>query len=152
MDGENFLTVDNLFYNLGYRSLGVDREDSDSKREQGYVVGLEYLYKVSRNSSIIPFMEFVKIKNFNGEKSRNATYSTLALIGKYSSWTGSISFIDRDIKEPLRANKVNDRLLQLSIGYKFTDNLTIDISRANIEEDGHKGSMVGANLMYLYKF
>jgi hypothetical protein len=113
---------------------------------------LEYLYKITRNSSVIPFVEMVKIRNFNGERSRNATYTTLALIGKYSSWTGSVSFIDRDIKEPLRANKVSDRMLQLTIGYKFTDNLTVDISRANIEEDGHKGSMVGANLTYLYKF
>ncbi len=152
MDGENFLTVDNLFYNLGYRSLGVDREDSDSKREQGYVFGLEYLYKVSRNTSIIPFAEFVKIKNFNGEKSRDATYSTLALIGKYSSWTGSVSYINRDIRAKLRGDKLNDKLLQLTVGYKFTDNLTIDISRANVKEDGYKGSLLGANLMYVYKF
>lgn len=152
MEGENFLTVDNLFYNLGYRSLGVDREDSNSKREQGYVVGLEYLYKVSRNSSIIPFAEIVKIKNFNGEKSRNATYSTLALIGKYSSWTSSVSYINRDIRAPLRGDKVSDKLLQLTVGYKFTDNLTVDISRANVKEEGYKGSMVGMNLMYLYKF
>jgi hypothetical protein len=152
MDGENFLSIDNLFYNLGYRSLGVEREDSNSKREQGYVIGLEYLYKVSRNSSIIPFAEMVKIRNFNGENSRNATYTTLALIGKYSSWTGSVSVIDRDIKEPLRKNKVNDRLLQLTVGYKFTDNLTVDLTRANVREDGYKGSMVGANVTYLYKF
>lgn len=152
MDGENFLSIDNLFYNLGYRSLGVEREDLNSKREQGYSIGLEYLYKVSRNSSIIPFAEIVKINNFNGERSRNATYTTLALIGKYSSWTGSVSVIDRDIKEPLRANKVNDRLLQLTVGYKFTDNLTVDLTRANVREDGYKGSMVGANVTYLYKF
>jgi len=152
MDGENFLTIDNLFYNLGYRSLGVNREDSDSKREQGYVASLEYLYKITRNSSVIPFVEMVKIKNFNGERSRDATYTTLALIGKYSSWTGSVSFIDRDIKEPLSHKKINDRMLQLTVGYKFTDNLTVDLSRANLKEDGYKAPMIGANVTYLYKF
>ena len=47
MEGENFLTVENLFYNLGYRSLGVSDVEG-SAREQGYVFGTEYLYEITR--------------------------------------------------------------------------------------------------------
>lgn len=150
MEGENFLTVENLFYNLGYRSLGVGDVEG-SAREQGYVFGTEYLYEITRDSAVIPFLEVVRINNFTGEKNRNATYATLAVIGKYSSWTGSISFIKRDIKKPQQRN-INDRQLQFSVGYKFSDNFTIDVSRADIKEDGFRGALIGVNATYLYKF
>ncbi len=149
-EGEDFLSFDNWYYNFGYRSLGVDNL-ANRAREQGYVIGSEYLYKLGRNSSLIPFIEIVKIKNFTGERSRNADYTTLAVIGKYSSWTASASLIHRDIKYA-RATDTKDRQIQFSIGYKFTDNFTLDISRADIKEDGRKGALVGATVSYLYKF
>jgi hypothetical protein len=152
MEGEKLFAVDNLFYNFGYRSLSVDKASPSRSREQGYVAGAEYLYKLSRNSSLIPFVEVVRIKNFTGEKARNADYKTIALISKYGSWTGSASFIQRDIDNGQAGVSDKGRQLQLSIGYKFTDNLTLDVSRADIEEDGSKGSLIGATLSYLYKF
>jgi hypothetical protein len=151
MEGENFLTIDNLFYNLGYRSLGVGDNVDDSKREQGYVFGAEYLHEITANSAIIPLIELVRINNFTGEKNRDATYATLAVIGKYSNWTSSISFIKREIKQQ-RQSDINDRQLQFSVGYKFSDNFTIDVSRADIKENGFKGSLLGITASYLYKF
>jgi hypothetical protein len=38
------------------------------------------------------------------------------------------------------------------ISYKFTDNLTLDVSRAIIRENNHDAGIFGANLNYLYKF
>ena len=153
LEGENFLNLShNLFYNVGYRSLSVDNEGANRAREQGYVFGSEYLYKLSRRSSIIPFVEIVRIKNFTGERNRNADYRTLALIGKYSSWITSASLIQSDIKSNLTGARNKGRQMQLSFGYKFTNNMTIDVSRADIREDGNKGSMLGATLTYLYKF
>lgn len=149
MEGENFLSVDNWFYNVGYRSLSVDNA-ANRAREQGYVFGSEYLYKIGRNTSIIPFIELVRINT--GERGRNANYRTLALIGKYSSWTASASYIQRDIKQAQRTSNIKDSQMQFSIGYKFTDNLTIDVSRANVKEDGTKGALIGATVSYLYKF
>ena len=155
MEGENFLTVDNWFYNLGFRSLGVDY--SGRKRETGYVAGSEYLYKIGRETSLIPFVEIVRIQNFSGESGRVGNYATLAAIAKYSSWTASTSFMIRHIKRPnnnlANLSKANtDKQWQFSIGYKFTDNLTIDISRAIITENHYNAGIFGANLNYLYKF
>ena len=153
MEGEDFLTVDNWFYNVGYRSLGVDKESR--KRENGVVVGSEYLYKIGRETSLIPFFEMVRINNFSGEVGRSANYITVAAIGKYASWTASTSLILRNIKRPSNSALTRiayDRQLQFSIGYKFTDNLTLDISRAVIHENDHDAGIFGANLNYLYKF
>ena len=153
MEGEDFLTVDNWFYNVGFRSLGVDKESR--KRETGLVVGSEYLYKIGRETSLIPFFEMAKIDNFSGEAGRSANYVTIAAIGKYASWTTSASLILRNIKRPTTSalpRTAYDRQLQFSIGYKFTDNLTLDVSRAIIHEDNHDAGIFGASLNYLYKF
>lgn len=155
MEGENFLTIDNWFYNIGYRSMGVDY--SGHKRETGYVLGSEYLYKIGKETSLIPFVEIVRIQNFSGESGRVSNYATIAAIGKYSSWTASASFMIRNIdrskttvSNPIKS--ITDKQIQFSIGYKFTDNLTLDVSRAEINENYSKGGMFGANLNYLYKF
>ena len=153
MEGEDFLTVDNWFYNVGFRSLGVDKESR--KRESGVVVGSEYLYKIGRETSLIPFFEMVRIDNFSGESGRSANYITIAAIGKYASWTASTSLILRNIKRPTTSalqGTAYDRQLQFSIGYKFTDNLTLDVSRAIIHENNHDAGIFGASLNYLYKF
>lgn len=156
IEGEDLFGIENWFYNAGYRNLGVKGNSTinglDRGREKGFVFGSEYLYKLAQQTSIVPFVELVKIDNFAGEKSRNATYTTFALIGKYSAWTASSSFVTRNIKQPQRGYNVNDRQLQFSIGYKFTDNLTFDVSRANIKEAGYAGSLIGATLSYVYKF
>lgn len=154
IEGENLLTIDNLFYNFGYRSMGVDARGR--KRETGYVAGVEYLYKIGRETSLIPFVEIVRTENFSGEKGRVGNYATFAAIGKYSSWTASASLMIRNIKRPNTLFDIpkssTDRQLQFSIGYKFTDNLTLDVSRAVISENGFSAGIFGASLNYLYKF
>ncbi len=153
MEGENFLTVDNWFYNVGYRSLGVDK--LGRKRENGLVVGSEYLYKIGRETSLIPFFELVRINNFSGENGRSVNFATFAAIGKYSNWTMSASLMVRNIKRPVTSplpRSSFDRQVQFSIGYKFTDNLTLDVSRMALKENGYEAGIFGAILNYLYKF
>jgi len=154
MEGKNFLGIENVFYNLGYRNLAVANSGDGHARETGYVMGAEYLYKIGRETSIIPMFEAVAIDNFSGIQGRNARYSTLALIGNYRSWTASTSLVTRDIKSGRSEidSSASDNQVQFSIGYKFTDNLTLDISRANIKESGKTGSLLGATMSYIYKF
>ncbi|MBU6140570.1 MAG: hypothetical protein KGP29_03305 [Proteobacteria bacterium] len=152
MEGKNFIGIENWFYNFGYRNLAVGKVEGRS-REVAHVVGSEYLYKITRDTSLIPLMEFVNIKDFGGETGRDARYTTLALIAKYSGWIASASVVTREIKQRQRSgNDVSDHQIQFSIGYKFTNNLTLDLSRANIKENGSKGSLIGTTLSYLYKF
>lgn len=151
MEGKNLFGIENWFYNFGYRNLAVGKVEGRS-REVARVVGSEYLYKVSRDTSLIPFIELVSIGNFGGETGRNARYATMALIGKYSAWTASASVVARTIDQPQTSSKISGSQVQFSIGYKFTDNFTIDVSRANIKEDGNSGALIGTTLSYLYKF
>lgn len=151
IDGKDFFGVEDLTYNLGFRSLSVDRLEG-RQREKGYVIGTEYLHKIG-DTSFIPFVELVRINSFTGEQGRNATYSTAALIAKYSSWTGSVSYLTRSIKSHIASQGIGkSNQVQLSVGYKFTNNLTLDFTRSNMKEDGYKGSMIGAVVSYLYQF
>lgn len=154
MKGERFMGHENWFYNLGYRSLGATQNGSgiERARETGYVFGSEYLYKVGANTSVIPFVELVKMSNFTGERGRNATYATMALIVKYSGWTTSVSQINKKIAQHQGIGRISDHQTQLSIGYKFINNFSIDVSRANIKENGHSGSLFGVLLGYVYNF
>ncbi len=151
MEGEDLFAVDNLFYNLGYRSLGVDGSVA-GKREQGYVFSMEYLHKLGYDSSLIPFFEVVKINNFSGQAGRNAVYTTAALMYKYSSWNASISNLTRGIKQNQADGSASGRQMQLSLGYKFTNNIALDITRSKIREDGKSGSLLGAMLSYVHSF
>lgn len=152
MDGQNLFGYENWFYNIGHRSLGVSNLEGRA-REKGYVFGTEYLYKLGEQTSIIPFIEVTRINNFTGERNRDATYSTIALIGNYSSWTASISKLSRHIKQTQDITPtVNDRQLQLSIGYKFTNNLTVDVSRSSLKEGGNRASVIGMLVSYVHEF
>ena len=140
-----------MSYNAGFRSLSVYRLPG-RQREKGYVAGSEYLYKMG-DTSVIPFFEVVKINSFTGEQGRNATYTTASLITKYSSWSGSISYLTRNIKSHREIEGIKkSNQLQLSVGYKFTNNLTLDFTRANMNEDGNKGALLGLLASYIYQF
>lgn len=151
MEGHNPFGIKNWNYNFGYRNLSVDNAvDRDS--EKGYVVGSEYLYKASNDTYLIPFIEIVKINNFTGESGKDALYTTIAGILRYSSWTASISSLKRDINSTNNKSSSNGRQIQVSAGYKFTNNFTVDVSRSNIREDGSKGALFGVVFSYFYKF
>ncbi len=154
IQGDRFLGYENWFYNAGYRNLGVKQNGIyDRARETGYVLGSEYLYKLAYNTSIIPFVEVTKIDNFTGEKDRNATYTTMALIAKYSGWTASISQIYRNIKQPQRTSgDIKDYQTQLSLGYRFMNNFSVDVSRANAKESNQSLTLVGVMLSYVHKY
>lgn len=149
IEGEDLFGINDLYYNFGYRNLSVDKT-ANSDDEKGFVAGAEYSIPLSTNTSLIPFVEFVSIDNLSGIASRDATYTTLALIAKYSGWTTSVSNVKRKIDSSTA--KYNDYQVQFSVGYKFDNNIAIDVSKANIKEDGNKGSLIGAIISYIYNF
>lgn len=155
IEGRRFFGVRNLFYNFGYRSLGVDDFVEESARESAFTANLEYLYRFGRAGSLIPVFEYVKIDNFTGRKDRDADYLTTSLIAKYSGWNASLTAVFRNIDNnyetaPLRKNR--DYLYQFNVGYKFNNNIALDISRAEIKEDNINSSNLGFIMSYLYQF
>lgn len=153
MEGDKFLGEDNWFYNIGYRSLSVDNAgDSNKERETGYVFGTEYKMRFGSNTTLTPFSEITKISNLSGFSGRDATYTTFALVGRYSRWTASVSSIFREIAEYQDIEKIDDRQVQVSVGYKFVNNISVDVSRASIIEDKRSISIFGGIVSYLYTF
>ena len=149
--GEDLFGVGNLVYNIGYRNLEV--KDLEGRGDEtGFVGGLEYLIPMTSNASLIPFVEAVSIKNFSGESNRDAKYYTVALVVKYKSWTTSVSSVTRDIEKKNAVDNVIDRQVQYSVGYKFDNNISIDISRAEIKEDRYDASIIGVLVSYVYNF
>jgi hypothetical protein len=150
LEGADLLDVQDLFYNFGYRNLDID-DSHEGNREKGYTVNLEYPIKTSENGAITPFFELVKINNFTGRSGRDAIYLTTALLGRYNKMTASVSNVMRDIKKN-PTTRSRDNQFQVSIGYKITDSLTIDLSRAVIREVGNRGVALGAMMSYIYQF
>ena len=151
IDGKDFLDVANLTYNFGYSKLTVDNIQNRAD-QSGYVGGLEYTIPVGFNTYVMPYMEVAKINNMAGELDRNALYTTLALIGKYNGWTGSISRIGRDIRQKNIYGNVEDYQVQVTAGYKFRNNISVDVTRMRLKEDGYNASLIGILVSYTYQF
>lgn len=152
MEGQDLFNVTNLYYNLGYRNLGIN-EAPNRKRESGYTLGLEYLFNLNPNTKLIPLLEIVKINNFGGAQDRDALYYTLSAMATYSSWSASLTYNKRNIDKSVdMAKKINDKMFQMTIGYKINQNMTFDFTRAMIDENGYSATAFGANLSYLVKF
>ncbi|MFT6076926.1 MAG: hypothetical protein ACJA02_000370 [Myxococcota bacterium] len=150
VEGQDLFGVRDLFYNVGYRHLQVD-EILGRDDETGFVGGLEYLLPLGPSTSLIPFIEVASINNFTGQEGRDILYSTIALMAKYSSWSASISSVTRDI-DIKNSKGITDRQLQYSLGYKFTNNLAVDLSHMSLKEDGNKATVIGAVVSYVYNF
>jgi hypothetical protein len=151
MEGQDLFNIEDLFYNIGYRNLNVENI-AGRDNETGYVGGLEYSYPIGLNSSIIPFIEVAKINNMSGEVDRDTLYTTLALVGRYNKWTASVSHVTRKIRQKNFIGNIRDRQLQYSVGYKFTNNIAVDISRVGLKENNNKETLMGAVLSYMYTF
>ena len=151
LEGKNFLGLEDLFYNFGYRKLDVENI-AGRKAEEGFVGGAEYLFPIGVDSSLIPFIEAAQINNLSGEQDRNVLYLTAALIFKYSGWNLSISHIVRDIKQNSGIGNVTDSQLQYSAGYKFKNNVSVDVTRMNLRENHNEAVIVGAMVSYFYEF
>ena len=155
LEGDNLFAFKNWFYYFGYRSLAVKNPIVNNiyrDREQALAISSEYKHKIGKQTSLIPFAEAVYIKNASGIKDRNSTYLTTALIGQFSSWTASGSYGLKNINNKQINNNKTDKQLQFSVGYKFDNNITLDLSRAKITENGQNAVLVGANLTYMQEF
>lgn len=150
--GSRVLGIEDLSYNVAYRSLDVGNIDGAS-REQGLTAGGEYKWRIGSLTYLIPMIELVKINNFTGFSGRNATYLTASTKLSYDNWSAGISYANRDISnKKFAASNENGRQLQLFVGYKFKNGLTIDIARAKIKEGNNSASLIGGSLGYIYQF
>ena len=151
LHGENVMGYEDWKYNIGHRSLAVD-DIEGRERELGYVLGTSYDYELGINTSLIPYLEIANFSNFSGEEGRKATFITAAVSLRYSSWNLGVSHLSKDIKGGVRGFDSDDKLLQLYVGYKFSDKVSLDFTRAAVDEGDKSGTMAGLLLSYRYEF
>jgi hypothetical protein len=150
VNGNNFL-LENLSYNLGYRSLGVEKMPQAS-REIGYTGGLSYLFELENGISLSPLVELVKINNFAGVLGNNNSYASFALMTNYNKISAGILNVYRNIKQKNSNLNLDDSQLQFSLGYKFTENLSTDFTMLKLNENNDNNLLLGAMIKYSYKF
>ncbi len=152
IEGQNFLNINNLFYNIAYRSSSADA--NGNKTEKGYLISSQYIYNLTENTTIKPLFEIALIDNLHGYNKSDALYKTFAIQAKYSSWTTSITLNQKDIEINNDNNKLktNTDIIQFSLGYQINKNFAIDFTRARIDENKYKYNILGANIIFDKKF
>ncbi|MBL6664732.1 MAG: hypothetical protein ISQ34_02695, partial [Rickettsiales bacterium] len=109
-------------------------------------------YELGINTSFVPYFEMAKFDNFSGEEGRSADFMTLAASLRYSSWNLGVSYLKKDFHSVRQSIKNDDKLFQIYVGYKFSDSLHLDFTRAAINEHEKKGTLAGFLLSYRYDF
>jgi len=147
LSGKNFLYVEDLSYHLAHKKLDVSSENL--AEENGYVINFEYLFKIGNNSSIIPFYEFVKTNNMNGTRGQDVNHQIASLNFNYSSWDFAVSYFTKDIK---KYNKISDKYLEYSLGYKISDSMGVEVSRINGKENNINHNALYTMFSYIMTF
>lgn len=151
LEGKDLFEISNLSYHIGYRHLGVEKT-ATSAPETGYTTSLAYTFELENNISLTPYVEYVKLNNYTGDKNRNNSYSFAAVTAKYDKWSASVLGGLRSIEKSSSNVDYNDYQLQFSVGYSFTDRLSLDVSTMKVREADASGLVVGAKVKYAYKF
>jgi len=118
---------DRLSLNIGFRNLNVKL--TEEKPEQGYVIGLEYLFDLSYSTKFLPFYELAYFNNFDGMPSRKVIYNTIMLPFMYGNWHFIASSTTKMDDEPSHASRTS-YLHQLSLGYRFGIGLMLDVAKS----------------------
>jgi hypothetical protein len=148
--GVNLFGVEDLEYNFGYRDLDVDNQ-LGYDNEKGFVGGLKYSIPISSKTFFVPMVELVKINNFNGIDGQDVLYLTTAIKFTHRNWHAGLSNVTRDVERSGNSD-FTDSQTQYFVGYKFNNDIAIDIAHMNIEENKNKAKIVGLSLSYLYGF
>jgi hypothetical protein len=152
--GENFLNIEDLNYNFGYRDLDVDGVDGvrSFDNETGYLAGFEYSMPISYTFKIIPFIEIARFNNFHGIADQDILYITSSIIFENNKWRAGISNVTRDIKR-VGDDDYTDNQFQYFVGYEFENGLTVDVAHLNLkEEEINKTRAFGVRIAKIYSF
>jgi hypothetical protein len=150
LTGKNFLSLDKLSYHLAYKKIDVD--DEKLAQEDGFLASFEYLFDIGYKTSIVPFYEIVKSNNFNGNRNKDVIHQTLSLNFNYSSWNLAASYFTKDINDIDINGDIYDQYIEYNIGYKISDNMTIDFSRLSAKENRNDYNVFYGVFSYMKQF
>jgi hypothetical protein len=156
-----------LSYHFSYLNLAVDEEasrisKSNVANQKSYAVAINYIYPVVENFLLDSLIEFVKIKNSQGNSNFGDNYFTASLIGKfYQNWNLSLSSATHK-SSVLTQSSIENRVLEISGGYEFSktkafDRLILQLGYKNLQTNfgnslRNKRDSVGILLRYYKGF
>ncbi len=131
----DFGKQEKLSYNFSYLNLAVNKratpvETSKVDDQKGFAAGMNYKYPWKENIAFDLLLEYVEMKNVDGNSDIGEKYMTGNLITRfYKNWNVLIGNSNRK-QTNLERNGISQNLTEISFGYdfdktKFFDRLTL---------------------------
>lgn len=128
---ERFGEKERLFYHFAYLNLAADEKNSTISQtkiddQKGFVANGKYRYPFTKNVTLDGLVEYVDLKNLNGDSDVGDRYVNASLIGEfYHNW--NVTLAATNIKHTVVGeNGYDRRFAEISAGYKFDKNSLFD--------------------------
>jgi hypothetical protein len=140
----DFKEREKLSYHFSYLNLAVNQRVSQVPAnkvddQKNFALNLNYQYPLSEKMLLNGFLEYVEVKNLNGNSNIGERYLTANLITKFDNWSLLLGNSKRQNLQ-LATNGFDQNLTEISLGYEFTknsffDRLTIQAGYKNFRND-----------------
>lgn len=162
----DFSEKEKLSYHFSYIDLAVNGNASAVSAyklsdQKGYAAAMNYRYPVTENFLLDSLLEYVRMKNIDGNSDISEQYSTASLVGEfYRNWNVSLSTTNLARKDA-SSNGYDKNLSEISFGYQFDktvffDKLLLQVGyknlRTNYKTSVETNNSYGALLRYVKLF
>lgn len=145
VDGANLPLLDSLEYHFAYTQQAKGEGDSGTMR--GLVAGAQLTLPVVGALEATPLVEWARFDNFGGTRGDDRTVWTAALKLEQGPWQAVAAYAKRELTSNTASDE-NDRSLQLSAGYTFTNGLLAEIAWWRVEDASETDDIIGLRLSY----
>jgi len=148
LDGDSIKGLDGLRYHIGFAKLGTE----GGLAERRLAIAAEWAIATAAGVTVTPLLEYVRFWQAGGNAGENRHYYTVSLMTEYRRWNIALAYTGRTARQaapqPMALSLSNSRQFQVSAGYSFTDNLSLDIGYKVAREGGSTSKTAGALLAY----
>jgi hypothetical protein len=127
----DFKNNEELSYHFAYLNLAVNERSSQVTPtkiddQKGFVAGGKYRYPINDNFLFDGLLEYVDMKNVDGDSDINEKYFNASFVGEiYQNWNTTLAFANRKNVE-IDQNGFDQNLSEISFGYKLNKNRFFD--------------------------
>lgn len=148
LDGGGLAFLPGIRYHLGYEFQ--KRGEGDPENERGVVAGLHGEFEVGTGLTLEAIAELARLAGAEGQ-AQDRTYVTAGGMLSRAPWSFALVYAWRatDADDP-ELSDADDYLFQLSTGYAFTSELSLELGYRFSREDRDATHAVG--LLFTYSF
>lgn len=148
LTGEEIPSLPGITYHLGlsHQAAGVTETDD----EMGLVAGLLWSGDLDEEFALDLIGEIAFFDNAAGVDGDDLRYITLGAGLSFGDWNIALANTWRDLSSPL--GDTDDSQFQVSAGYAFTDELSLDFGYKHVREASIDSDVVGLLFAYAFSF